>query len=177
MTISADGALSTELLTSEDLVGLTPDPEVKASEDTWVAEIDSQLGQVIGYAQVTLDNYDSDGKRLVRSQGTNSAEFAADALYSLFYNMGMDVAVMNGGGTRNQAITGELTYKTCKEIHTFGNVACLITVTGQQLLDGLEWGARQAGAAEEGGLLHPSGLRYTIDTSIPCTVQTDEKGV
>ena len=179
MTISADGTLSTELLTSEDLVGLTPDPEVKAIEDTWVAEIDSQLGQVIGYAQVTLDNYDSDGKRLVRSQGTNSAEFAADALYSLFYNMGMDVdvAVMNGGGTRNQAITGELTYKTCKEIHTFGNVACLITVTGQQLLDGLEWGARQAGVAEEGGLLHPSGLRYTIDTSIPCTVQTDEKGV
>ena len=179
MTISADGSLSTQLLTAEDLTGLTPDSEVKAIEDAWVAEIDSQLGQVIGYAQVTLDNYDADGKRLVRSQGTNSGEFAADALYSLFHNMGMDVdaAVMNGGGTRNQAITGELTYRTCKEIHTFGNVACLITVTGQQLLDGLEWGARQAGIAEEGGLLHPSGLRYTIDTSIPCTVQTDENGV
>ena len=179
MTVSPDGTISTQLLTAEDLAGLTPDSEVKAIEDAWVAEIDNQLGQVIGYSQVTLDNYDANGNRLVRSQGTNTAEFAADALYSLFRGMGMDVdvAVMNGGGIRNKAITGELTYKTCKEIHTFGNVACLISVTGQQLLDGLEWGARQAGAAEEGGLLHPSGLRYTIDTSIPCTVQTDENGV
>ena len=179
MTLSADGTITTELLTAEDLAHLIPDPEVKAIEDTWVAEIDTQLGEVIGYAQVTLDNYDADGNRLVRSRSTNTGDFAADALYALFRDMGMDVdvALMNGGGIRNKAITGEITYKTCKEIHTFGNVACLITVTGQQLLDGLEWGARQAGAAEEGGLLHPSGLKYTVDSSIPCTVQTDEQGV
>lgn len=48
---------------------------------------------------------------------------------------------MNGGGVRNNEITGELTYKKMKEIHTFGNVACLQRVTGQMLLDALEWGA------------------------------------
>ena len=26
---------------------------------------------------------------------------------------------MNGGGVRNKAITGEISYKTCKEIHTY----------------------------------------------------------
>ena len=31
----------------------------------------------------------------------------------------------------------DISYKTCKEIHTFGNVACLQTVTGQQILDAL----------------------------------------
>ncbi len=179
MSISSNGSIHTELLTAETLPEIIPDAEVNALEDAWISEIDCALGEVIGYSQITLDNYDADGTRLVRSRSTNSGEFAADALYYLFRNMGLDVdaAVMNGGGIRNKAITGELTYKTCKEIHTFGNVACLISVTGQQLLDGLEWGARQVGAAEEGGLLHPSGLRYTVDASIPCTVQTDEKGM
>lgn len=179
LTISADGAIASELLTGEDLAGLAPDADVKAIEDTWVTEISSKLGTIIGYAEVTLDNYDSEGNRLVRKQSTNTGDFAADALYHLFDEMDMDVdaAVMNGGGIRNAAVSKELTYLTCKEIHTFGNVACLISVTGQQLLDALEWGARQAGMSEEGGLLHPSGLRYTIDTSIPCTVQKDDKGV
>ena len=57
-------------------------------------------------------------------------------------DLDVDVAVMNGGGVRNEAVTGEISYQTCKAIHTFGNVACLQTVTGQQLLDALEWGAK-----------------------------------
>ena len=56
LTIAADGTITTELLTAEDLSGLTPDPEVKALEDAWISEIDEQLGQVIGYAEVTLDS-------------------------------------------------------------------------------------------------------------------------
>ena len=182
LTISQDGTITTALLTAEDLSGLTPDPAVKALEDAWIGEIEEQLGQVIGYAEVTLDNYDAEGSRLVRKQETNTGDFAADALYYLFDSMGMDVdvAVMNGGGIRNGAVTGEITYQTCKEIHTFGNVACLITVTGQQLLDALEWGAKDMtadGAVENGGFLHVSGLRYTVNTAIPSTVQQDELGV
>ena len=175
MTISADGTIATELITKYAGV----DADVKAIEDAWITEIDTQLGKVIGSIDATLDNYDADGKRLVRSQETNTGDFAADALYYLFDNMGLDVdfAIMNGGGVRNKAITGEISYKTCKEIHTFGNVACLQTITGQQILDALEWGARDAGSAECGGFLHVSGLKYTIDTTIPSTVQKDEKGV
>jgi hypothetical protein len=85
---------------------------------------------------------------------------------------------MNGGGVRNKAITGDISYLTCKNIHTFGNVACLITVTGQQILDALEWGARDAGSVKEcGGFLHVSGITYEIHTYIESTVQADEKGV
>lgn len=178
MTISADGII-TELLTAEDLADITPDSEVKAIEDAWVSEIEAQLGVKIGSAEVTLDNYDADGNRLVRLQETNSGDFCADALYYLFDNMNMDVdvAVMNGGGIRNKAVTGDITYQTCKEIHTFGNVACLQTVTGQQLLDALEWGARAVGVSEEGSFLQVSGITYKIDTSIPDTTQKDDKGI
>lgn len=177
MTISEDG-ITTELVTEYDGV----DADVKALQDAWIEEIDTQLGTVIGYADVTFDNYDEEGNRLVRKQETNTGDFAADALYYLFDNMDLDVdvAIMNGGGVRNKAITGEISYKTCKDIHTFGNVACLQTVTGQQILDALEWGTKDAtldGSKECGGFLQVSGLIYDINLKIPSTVQKDEKGV
>lgn len=155
------------------------DLSVMETKKNWLSEVDTRLGTIIGSAEVTLDNYDN-GNRLVRMQETNSGDFAADALYYLFDNMGMDVdlAVMNGGGIRNKAVNGALSYKTCKEIHTFGNVACLQQVTGQQILDALEWGARCAGTAEEcGGFLQVSGLTYMIDTAVEDTTKKDEKGV
>ena len=154
--------------------------DVTAIKDAWISEIDTQLGTVIGTVNVALGNYDADGKRLVRSQETNTGDFCADALYYLFDNMGLDVdvAIMNGGGIRNKgAITGEMSFKTAKEIHTFGNVACLQTITGQQLLDALEWGARGAGTEEVGGFLHVAGITYAVDTAWPDSTGKDEKGV
>ena len=173
MTINEDG-ITTELIT--DYTG--SDATVAAIQDAWIAEIETKLGEVIGYAEVTFDNY-VDGNRIVRKQETNTGDFAADALYYLFDNMGLDVdvAIMNGGGVRNKAITGEISYLTCKNIHTFGNVACLQTITGQQLLDALEWGARGTPDEEIGGFLHVSGITYEIHTDIASTVQQDEKGV
>ena len=181
MYIRADGTIETELLS--EYAG--SDATVKALVDAWKAEIDTQLGVVIGSTDLTFDNYDETG-RLVRRQETNTGDFCADALYYLFDNMGLDVdvAIMNGGGVRNKAITGDISYKVCKNIHTFGNVACLQTVTGQQILDALEWGARGAGnydsgnvPVEIGGFLHVSGLKYKVNAAVESTVQMDDKGV
>ena len=169
--------LVSELYTGAEWVSVDAVAEIK---NAWIGEIDEALGQVIGSTELTFDNYDADGKRLVRSQETNTGDFAADALYFLFDNMGLDVdvAIMNGGGVRNKAITGDISFKTCKDIHTFGNVACLQTITGQQLLDALEWGARGVGTGEEiGGFLHVSGVNYKVDPEWPTSVQMDDKGV
>ena len=169
--------LSGELYSGEKWIS---DENVAAVKNAWITSIDEQLGEIIGTTDVVFDNYDADGNRLVRSQETNSGDFAADALYWLFDEMGMDVdvAIMNGGGTRNKAVTGEISYKVCKSIHTFGNVACLQTITGQQLLDALEWGARGVGTGEEiGGFMHVSGITYNIDSSYPASCIADDKGV
>lgn len=183
--VDEDGNPMTEVvgytITSELAPSLTysSDKEVQALKEKWIGEIDTKLGEVIGKTELTFDNYDGE-TRLVRSQETNTGDFAADALYYLFDNMDLDVdiAIMNGGGIRNKAITGDITYKVCKEIHTFGNVACLQTVTGQQILDALEWGARTAGTGEEnGGFLHVSGMTYKIDGEWPESTQVDDKGV
>ena len=175
ITIAGDGKITSELLT--DGSEIKQDAAVKAIQDKWIADVDSRLGDIIGSSTVVLDNY-INNERLVRKQETNTGDFAADALYYMFENLGydVDVAVMNGGGIRNEAITGNLSYKSCKEIHTFCNVACLIKVTGKQLLDALEWGAKDC-PDESGGFLQVSGITYKIDTSIKSTVQKDDKGV
>ena len=165
-----------------DLYGkaeLISDAAVNSMKAEWLASIDEQLGEQIGTAEVVFDNYDARGNRLVRLQETNSGDLAADALYYLFDDMGLDVdvAVMNGGGVRNQAITGGITYKTCKDVHPFGNVACLQTVTGQQILDMLEWGARHVGQAENGSFLLVSGITYKVDDTIPNTTQASDMDI
>ena len=177
MTIK-DGKITTELITSYD----GSDETVAGIKDKWIEEVDGLLGEVFGHTSLTLDNYKGE-ERLVRKQETNTGDFAADALYYLFdttEGLDVDVAIMNGGGVRNKAITGDISYKTCKDIHTFGNVACLQTVTGQQILDALEWGAKDAaadGSKENGGFLQVAGLTYEIHTYIPSTVRKDDKNV
>lgn len=156
------------------------DYNIGFQKNKWINKVNLALKQIVGESQVVLNNYDEDGARLVRMQETNTGDFAADALYYLFDQMGLDVdaAIVNGGGIRNQAVKGVVTYKTCKEIHPFGNVACLQEVTGQQLLDALEWGSRFAGSIEEcGGFLQASGIRYQIDTQWPDSTQQDENGM
>ncbi len=175
MTITEDG-ITTELITEYNGV----DEDVKAIEDAWTAEVDELLGEVIAKNEVDFRINDDEGTRLIRSQETNLGDFTADALYYLFdvtEGLGVDVAIMNGGGIRADMPVGDISYKTTKTVHTFGNVACLIEVTGQQILDALEWGAKNVGIGENGGFLHVSGVTYEIHSYIPSTVQADDKGV
>ena len=169
--------LTSELYSGPEWVN---DYTISFVKNQWINKVNQKLKQKIGESQVILDNYAEDGTRLVREQETNTGDFAADALYYLFDQMDMnvDAAIVNGGGIRNQAVTGTMTYKTCKDIHTFGNIACLQTVTGQQLLDALEWGARFVGSDQEcGGFLQVSGIRYQIDTDWPDSTQKDGNGM
>ena len=169
--------LSSELYSGPDWV---TDYTISAHKNQWINKVNLALKQKIGESDIILDNYSEDGERLVRMQETNTGDFAADALYYLFDQMDLNVdgAIVNGGGVRNQAVTGVLTYRTCMDIHPFGNVACLQIVTGQQLLDALEWGARFTGSEEEcGGFLQVSGIRYQIDTQWPDSTQKDENGM
>lgn len=169
--------LSSKLYTGPEWLN---DYTISAQKKNWINKVNLSLKQNIGKSEVVFHNYSEDGTRLVRIQETNTGDFAADALYYLFDQMDLDVdaAIINGGGIRNEAVTGNLNYHSCKDIHPFGNVACLQTVTGQQLLDALEWGSRFAGSGEEcGGFLQVSGIRYQIDTQWPDSTQKDESGM
>ncbi len=156
------------------------DEEVKAIESAWAKTVDELLGEVIAQSEVDFRISDDAGNRLIRKQETNLGDFCADALYYLFdvtEGLGVDIAIMNGGGIRANMPAGDISYNSAKTVHTFGNVACLIEVSGQQILDALEWGAKNVGVGENGGLLHVAGVTYEIHSYIPSTVQQDDKAV
>ena len=179
MTIAADGTITTKLIPTHE--GM--DAGIAAMQTGWVNTVDDMLGEKIAVGD--SDFYVSDpatGKRRIRSAETNLGDFVADGIYTYFNEvekLHCDVAIMNGGGIRADVPAGDWTFKTCKQVSPFGNVACLMSVTGKQIQDALEFAARFAGAdgKENGGFLQVAGATYEIHTDIPNTVQTDDKNV
>ena len=179
MTIAADGTITTKLIPTHE--GM--DAGIAAMQTSWVNTVDDMLGEKIAVGD--SDFYVSDpatGKRRIRSAETNLGDFVADGIYTYFNEvekLHCDLAIMNGGGIRADVPAGDWTFKTCKQVSPFGNVACLMSVTGKQIQDALEFAARFAGAEgkENGGFLQVAGATYEIHTDIPNTVQTDDKNV
>ena len=179
MTIAPDGTISTRLVSTYD----QEDVAVAAEQAAWVNTVDDMLGEKIAVADTKFYITDpATGKRRIRSGETNLGDFVADGIYTYFNEVEQlhcDIAIMNGGGIRTDVAAGYWTFKTCKQVSPFGNVACLMSVTGKQIQDALEFAARFAGAEgkENGGFLQVAGATYEIHTDIPNTVQTDDKNV
>ena len=179
MTIAPDGTISTRLVSTYD----QEDPAVAAEQAAWVNTVDDMLGEKIAVADTKFYITDpATGKRRIRSGETNLGDFVADGIYTYFNEVEQlhcDIAIMNGGGIRSDEDAGYWTFKTCKQVSPFGNVACLMSVTGKQIQDALEFAARFAGedGKENGGFLQVAGATYEIHTDIPNTVQTDDKNV
>ena len=179
MTIAPDGTISTRLVSTYD----QEDVAVAAEQAAWVNTVDDMLGEKIAVADTKFYITDpATGKRRIRSGETNLGGFVADGIYTYFNEVEQlhcDIAIMNGGGIRLDEDAGYWTFKTCKQVSPFGNVACLMSVTGKQIQDALEFAARFAGAEgkENGGFLQVAGATYEIHTDIPNTVQTDDKNV
>ena len=179
MTVGADGTITTELIDTYE--GL--DAAVAATASNWISAVDDMLGEEIAVGDTKFYiNDPATGKRRIRSGETNLGDFVADGIYTYFNEVEQlhcDIAIMNGGGIRSDEDAGYWTFKTCKQVSPFGNVACLMSVTGKQIQDALEFAARFAGAEgkENGGFLQVAGARYTIHPMIPNTVQTNDKNV
>ena len=179
MTVGTDGTITTELIDTYE--GL--DAAVAATASNWISAVDDMLGEEIAVGDTKFYiNDPATGKRRIRSGETNLGDFVADGIYTYFNEieeLHCDVAIMNGGGIRTDVEAGPWSFKTCKTVSPFGNVACLMSVTGKQIQDALEFAARFAGedGKENGGFLQVAGATYEIHTDIPNTVQTDEKNV
>lgn len=176
LTLS-DTGISTELITSYE----RSDETVNALVKKWALEVDEKLNQQIAVSDVSLyiNDPEDSKKRLIRRQEMNSGDFVADAAYYYFNEvegLKCDIALSNSGGIRSDIASGTYSYNSAKKVQPFGNVLCLVEITGQQFLDALEFGARKIGIGENGGLLQVAGVKYTVDSSIESTVETSDKG-
>ena len=176
MTLSADG-ISSKLINSYEHSDETIDAMVKE----WTKDVDERLNQEIAISDVPfyINNPDTH-KRLIRSQEMNSGDFIADAAYYYFNEvegLKCDIAISNGGGIRADLPAGSYTYNSAKKVQPFGNVICLVEVTGKDVLDALEFGTRKVGIGENGGFLQVAGLKFTLDTSKEATIETSTEGL
>ena len=170
MTITAEGKVSTELVS-----GYT---EVDAETDAFIKDIQERfqdkLNEVVAKTDVDLTvNNPETGNRAVRNAETNLGDLCADAYRTV---LGADIAFVNGGGVRASIAAGDITYDQVIKVHPFGNTACVVEATGQEIVDALEMSSR-ACPGELGGFLQVSGLKYTIDLNVASTVEIDDKSM
>ena len=168
MVITPDGSITTELVFNYTEVDADTDAYIKGIQDQFSAKLE----EVVAKTDVALTvNDPATGKRIVRNQETNLGDLCADAYRTV---LGADIAFVNGGGVRANIPAGDITYNQIISVHPFGNMACTIEATGQEILDALEHGAQSA-PGESGGFLQVSGLKYTINTYMENPVQLDDK--
>ena len=165
-------------LTIPGSVRVTEDGKaVDAQTDSYIKSIQAiyqeSLKTVLGHTDVNLtDKNPQTGERAVRNAETNLGDLTADAYR---YELGAEIGLSNGGGIRSFIAAGNITYENTLAVFPYGNMACLIEVTGQQLKDALEMASKNY-PQESGGFLQVSGVTYTIDSSVPSSVKLDDKG-
>lgn len=173
--ITPDGNITTSLISTYP----RKDADMAAFVDQIEAKYRDALNQVIGQTSVDLTIADANGIRQVRNRETNLGDFCADAYRAV---ADADISLVNGGGVRAPIAKGPITYGALIKVHPYGNTLCMVEATGSQVLDALELASRATpkqqndgsrALGEVGGFLQVSGLKYTIDTSIPSSVELD----
>ncbi len=178
LTIS-DGKLTTELVSDYATKDDTTDAYVKDIQ----AKNEELVNTVVARSAIDLTTKHANGTRAVRNRETNLGDLCADA-YRIV--SGADVAFVNGGGIRADIAAGSITYGQIIKVHPYGNALCVVEATGQEIIDALEWTARNTMSAysdgenavgEMGGFLQVSGLKYTIDTTVKSSAKGDDKSM
>ena len=160
LTIDKTGNIGTRLVETSTYNNV--DADVQSFVDRVNKEVLAAGDYVIGHSDFELSINDADGNRLVRNQESGLGNFIADSYQSLF---DADIALVNGGGLRSSLKAGDITYNNVLDVTPFSNNLCSATITGQQLLDGLE-SSYSLLPYESGSFMHIGGMRLNIDLSV-----------
>lgn len=175
LVIDENGGISVELVdmaTYKTTVDTTSATYIAA--DAYIngeigAAVEAKKNEVVAHTDFDLTTMDpATGKRRVRNGETNLGDLCADAYrYVMSQSIGkqVDVGIVNGGGIRADIPAGDITYGQILAVHPFGNAACVVEATGQQILDSLEMSAMKY-PDELGGFQQVSGVEYIIDTTV-----------
>ena len=183
--ITRDGKISSELLSWGSSYSLPKLLNIENAAGEAVAaaasELNVKLTEVVANSTVELITHDPEAKdesgnavRVIRRAETNLGDLCADAY--LDQSGEADIAFLNAGGIRVPIHKGDITLNDILKVHPFGNSLTVIEVTGQQVLDALEWSVH-ALPGEFGGFNQVAGMSFEYDSSIPSPCVTDDTGV
>ena len=167
MTIKPDGTVSLQLVSTKDYT--KEDPRVRSVIDSLKAEYAALGARKIGRNEVLLPAKDTDGDWLVRNGETSLGDFCADAFREV---LNTDISVCGGGSIRANLPAGDTRFDDVFNVFPFNNTASIAELTGQEVLDMLEFGV-SAYPTDFGGFPHVSGLTFSFDPSIESPVVFD----
>ena len=142
--------------------GVTPDPDVAAMVAAYEAQLDRELGQVIGRTETALDTRGP----VVRRGEAAFGNLLADALIAA---TGADIAITNGGGIRGGRVYppgSELTPRMLISELPFGKASVVLALTGAQLREALEIGVSRA-EESDGRFPQVAGVNFAFDARRP----------
>lgn len=162
--IAADGTIDATTIPMEDVTateGFTPDQDIATRVSEINAQIEEDMGQVIGTSEVDLDGV----RENVRASETNLGDLITDAMLwqAGQDNEEVDAAITNGGGIRASIAAGDITKKSVNDVLPFGNTLYVVEVTGAELLEALE-ASTYCTPEPVGAFPQVAGIEFTINT-------------
>ena len=162
--IAADGTIDATTISMEDVnatEGFTPDQAIADRVAEINAQIEEEMGVVIGTSEVNLNGV----KEEVRAGETNLGDLVTDAMLwqAGLDNEAVDAAITNGGGIRASISAGDITKQFVNDVLPFGNTLYVIELTGAELLEALE-ASTFVTPEPEGGFPQVAGMEFVVNT-------------
>ncbi len=162
--IAADGTIAATTIPMEDVTaaeGFTPDQAIADRVAEINAQIEEEMGVVIGTSEVNLNGV----KEEVRAGETNLGDLVTDAMLwqAGLDNEAVDAAITNGGGIRASISAGDITKQFVNDVLPFGNTLYVIELTGAELLEALE-ASTFVTPEPEGGFPQVAGMEFVVNT-------------
>ena len=170
----------TEPLDKKDAINIT-----RGGQERWVDkktnefinslwnEYSDELNALIGYSNFDLLLRDENSiAPFCRIGECSLGDLITDAVKA---STNTEIAILNGGGIRNDLKKGNITSSTVIDILPWFSYIIAKQLTGQVILDALEFGVSKLPNAF-GGYPQASGITFDLDPSINSTVKTDNSG-
>ncbi len=137
-------------------------------------KLDEHLKEHVAVSEAALYAYDPKDSTVHLSlrQQTNLGELCADAYRVV---LDADVGLVLGSSLMADLPEGTLTWRDILNVYPFSQQVCVVEVTGQQLLNLLEFSCRSIGE-DNTGYLQVSGVSFQVDTGLNSGLRVNEDG-
>ena len=150
-----------ELLDADEIKAINPKPDKKILDELKIAneKANKLLDEVVAHSDKEL----SSDRLLVRRNESELGNLAADAFR---WAAKSDIAIINGGGLRDNLPAGKITKRNIMAIFPFGNTLRVAEIKGVTIRQMLEHSV-EFYPASFGGFLDVSGMTFSYDPSKP----------
>ena len=147
------------------------DPEMNAFLEEIVASYAPVMNRKVGEVSYDMIVRDANGFDVSRVEENGLCDFIADAYRAV---SGAQAALTHAGSVRNNLEAGTVTYNDILEILPYSSDVITVRVTGQILLDALEFGVSKLPAVSA-GFLQVSGITFRVNKDMESSVVVDGK--